>query len=88
MELALNWAVEQKPKLIRIFGATGGRMDHIFANVQLLVNPLWNNEISNRIIDHQNIVSIKSSWNLSIDKMKHKKYISFIPITLEVKGLT
>ena len=40
MELALNWAVEQKPELIRIFGATGGRLDHLFANVQLMFKPL------------------------------------------------
>ena len=43
MELALNWAVEQKPDLIRIFGATGGRLDHLFANVQLLVQTFGGN---------------------------------------------
>ena len=40
MEHALNWAIEQKPEMIRIFGATGGRLDHIFANMQLLINPI------------------------------------------------
>ena len=39
MEHALNWAIEQKPEKIRIFGATGGRIDHMFANIQLLINP-------------------------------------------------
>ncbi len=39
MELALNWAIDQKPEMIRIFGATGGRLDHMFANIQLLINP-------------------------------------------------
>jgi thiamine pyrophosphokinase len=37
MELALNWAIKQNPDLIRIFGASGGRLDHFLANVQLLV---------------------------------------------------
>lgn len=26
LEIAINWALEQKPALIRIFGATGGRL--------------------------------------------------------------
>ncbi len=37
MELALNWSLEQNPDEIRLFGATGGRLDHMLANVQLLI---------------------------------------------------
>ena len=40
MELAFNWAVEQKPNNYSIFGATGGRLDHLFANVQLLLKSI------------------------------------------------
>jgi thiamine pyrophosphokinase len=38
MELAINWAVSQKPEIIRMFGGTGGRLDNIFANIKLLTN--------------------------------------------------
>src|SRR5690242_7542131 len=34
MELALSWAIQQKPEKIYLFGATGGRMDHALANIQ------------------------------------------------------
>ena len=37
LEIAINWALEQKPALIRIFGATGGRLDHGLANIQMLL---------------------------------------------------
>ena len=36
LELAIDWAIRQKPSNIYIFGATGGRMDHFLANIQLL----------------------------------------------------
>ncbi|SDM02588.1 thiamine diphosphokinase [Bacillus sp. OK048] len=89
MELALNWAVEQKPELIRIFGATGGRLDHLLANVQLMFKPLVEAaNVNIFLIDKQNILSLKGPGSYKINKRLDKKYISFIPLTLEVKGLT
>ncbi len=40
MELAINWGIQQKCEKIQIFGGTGGRLDHFFANVQLLLKPI------------------------------------------------
>jgi thiamine pyrophosphokinase len=89
MELALNWALEQSPERIQLFGATGGRLDHLFANVQLLIKPvLQKNPVQIEIIDSKNIVYIKSAGEYTIQKNKRFKYISFIPITMEVKGIT
>ncbi|WP_342430556.1 thiamine diphosphokinase [Neobacillus sp. FSL H8-0543] len=89
LELALNWAVEQEPDSIRIFGATGGRIDHLFANVQLLVNPIIEGKsIPIILIDCQNIVFVKGSGSYKIEKMSDKKYISFIPVTFNIKDLT
>jgi thiamine pyrophosphokinase len=89
MELALNWAVKQEPVLIRIFGATGGRLDHFLANVHLLVKPvLEKNHINIVLIDNQNILSLKGPGSYKIEMRADKKYISFVPLTLEVKGLT
>ncbi|WHY88042.1 thiamine diphosphokinase [Neobacillus novalis] len=89
MELALNWALAQKPSIIRLFGATGGRLDHLFANVHLLLNPLKEkNPASVYMIDRHNIAYLKEPGSYSIEKMKTKKYISFVPLTLEVSGIT
>jgi thiamine pyrophosphokinase len=88
MELALNWAIKQNPDLIRIFGASGGRLDHFLANVQLLVKPLLeNNHVKIFLIDNQNILSLKGPGSYKMRKRADKKYVSFVPLTLNVKGL-
>ncbi|MFK9092381.1 thiamine diphosphokinase [Bacillus salipaludis] len=89
MELALNWAIEQKPSIIRMFGATGGRLDHFLANVHLLLVPLKaKNPAIVYLIDHQNIVFLKEPGSYTIEKMNSKKYISFLPLTLNVSDIT
>ena len=87
-ELAINWALKQKPIKIRMFGVTGGRLDHFFGNVQLLINSLENYQCKVEIIDNQNIVYLENSGTYHITELNSFKYISFIPITKEVKGLT
>ncbi|MGG3466626.1 thiamine diphosphokinase [Neobacillus pocheonensis] len=89
MELALQWALDQNPATIRIFGATGGRLDHLFANVHLLLNPFnANNPADILLIDRFNQVFLRGPGTYTIEKMKAKKYISFVPLTLDVTGLT
>ncbi|OLS42062.1 thiamine diphosphokinase [Bacillus sp. MRMR6] len=88
MELALNWALEQGPAEILIFGATGGRQDHHFANVQLMIKPyLEKKSIPIFIMDKQNLLFIKGPGTYRVEK-DSKKYVSFIPITLVVTNLT
>jgi thiamine pyrophosphokinase len=88
-ELALNWAIEQNPSEIRLFGATGGRLDHLLANVQLLVKPLsQGSSIKISIIDRNNIVYLAGPGTHTIKKIPEKKYISFVPLTLDVANLT
>jgi len=89
MELALNWALEQKPTTIRIFGATGGRIDHLFANVHLLLKPLKTNHPANIfLIDRTNVMYLKGPGSYKVQKNTDKKYFSFVPLTLEVTNLT
>jgi thiamine pyrophosphokinase len=89
MELALNWAIEQSPEQIRIFGATGGRLDHLLANVQLLVKPFMEGKNVNIfLMDRQNILALKGPGSYTLEKRLDKKYISFVPLTLDVKGIT
>ena len=59
MELALLWAIKEGATTIRLFGATGGRLDHTIANLQLLLREaLDNKHIQLEIIDKQNSVSV------------------------------
>ncbi|WP_338469862.1 thiamine diphosphokinase [Niallia sp. XMNu-256] len=89
MELALNWAIDQEPEKIRIFGATGGRLDHMFGNLQLLIGALKKDaKLDIEMIDQQNIIFVKAPGTYKVGKSNDKKYISFIPITSEVNGLT
>ncbi|WP_264737160.1 thiamine diphosphokinase [Cytobacillus firmus] len=89
MELALDWALGQNPEKIRLFGATGGRLDHLFANIQLLIKPvLAENFVSVEIIDKKNKIYIKGPGEYIIKQNPNFKYISFVPITMEIKGLT
>ena len=89
MELAFNWALDQGPSIIRLFGATGGRLDHLFANVHLLLNQLkTKNTAKVCLIDRNNIIFIKEAGSYTIEKITTKKYISFVPLTLNVHNLT
>ena len=89
MELALNWALEQKPNRIHLFGATGGRLDHLLANVQLLLNPIkTKNPADVYLIDKKNMIFLKEAGFYTIEKMASKKYVSFVPLTLDITDLT
>jgi thiamine pyrophosphokinase len=89
MELALNWALDQNPSIIRLFGATGGRLDHLFANVHLLLKQFKvKKSVNISLIDKHNIIFIKEPGCYSIEKINKKKYISFVPLTLNVSNLT
>lgn len=91
LEIAFNWAVAQAPDQLYILGATGGRLDHLLANIQLLkreeiLNKLAFIEIF--IVDKTNILTVKKPGNYEIKAMEGKKYVSFVPATEEVKGIT
>jgi thiamine pyrophosphokinase len=86
-ELALEWALQQKTETIQIFGATGGRIDHMMGNIHLLLKTTT--VLSNiEIIDIQNHITLFTPGTYTIKKHKDWKYISFIPISHEVKGIT
>lgn len=89
MELALNWALERKPDAIRLFGISGGRLDHLFANVQLLIPPLLSGSpIEINMFDRFNEVYLKGPGTYQVKKNQQQQYISFIPLTQEIPDLT
>lgn len=89
MELALNWALQQDPDSIAIFGATGGRLDHMLANVQLLIKPLSGKTCTPiEIIDEKNRLFVKKPGEYRVEFLESMKYISFLAVTPTVSGLT
>ncbi|RDI47502.1 thiamine diphosphokinase [Falsibacillus pallidus] len=89
MELALGWAIEQKPSRLSIYGATGGRLDHFMANAMILASdPFLQYPGTIEIVDCQNIITVHPSGTYSIEKLQDKKYISYVPLSAEVKDLT
>jgi thiamine pyrophosphokinase len=89
LELALQWSMKQSAKSINIFGATGGRLDHFFANVQLLSQSFSVTECCEiSIIDNKNIIFLKMPGTYTLPKLDNKKYISFLPFTSSIEKLT
>jgi thiamine pyrophosphokinase len=87
MELALQWAVNQKPEEILLFGATGGRLDHEMMNIQLLFRTISSNaEV--KIIDIKNEISLKLPGKYTIGRVEQYSYISFLAFQGEVNGIT
>ncbi|MFC5773834.1 thiamine diphosphokinase [Ectobacillus antri] len=87
LELAITWALKQKPDIIRIFGATGGRLDHGLANIQMLVKSL-DTAIEMILVDHKNEISIKRAGTYVVEQNQRFPYISFLPLTETVTGIT
>jgi len=89
MELALKRTLQKNPSEIKIFGATGGRIDHLFANIHLLTLPLLRDlHISIELIDKQNIIFIKGPGSYQLPYLENKKYVSFIALSEMVTDLT
>lgn len=88
MELALISAMERNPDRIRIFGGTGGRIDHMLANLHLLSLPIKAGGPKTEMIDRQNHLEVKGPGVYTVEKKPDKPYISFIPLSANVERLT
>ena len=86
-ELAIKRAAAMGAGYIVLLGATGGRLDHLLGNIHLLY-PCLQRGVEACILDPGNKLYL-------IDGERHFKrrevwgtYISFLPLTEEVKGIT
>ena len=85
-ELVLDFVLENNPSTIVILGATGGRIDHLLANIGILLKAL-KKDIETYIVDRYNkIFLVWKNTELYKDDMWNK-YISFYPYTDEVTNL-
>jgi len=85
-ELAFELALTKKPSVIYFAGATGTRLDHTLANINLLYVAL-EKKIDAKIIDANNKIYLKAE-NFVIKKDKqYGNFVSLLPFTYQVKGL-
>lgn len=84
-EIAIEEAVALGYKEIIIFGATGTRLDHTMANI-LLIEKYIKKGINIRIVDNNNYIQILNE-DISLNK-KEGYYLSIIPITENIEGIT
>lgn len=85
-ELVLDFVLENEPSLVVMLGATGGRIDHLLANIGILLKAL-KEDVETYIVDRYNkICMIDRSTILYKDDM-WSKYVSFYPYTERVENL-
>jgi thiamine pyrophosphokinase len=86
-EIALDQALSLNPTNIYFFGATGGRLDHMLINIQLM-GIVSKRDIYVAIIDKQNKMEWTNPGTYTINKDEEYENISFVPLTEEVHGIT
>ncbi|MDY0396330.1 thiamine diphosphokinase [Virgibacillus halophilus] len=87
LELAILEAMELRPDTVLLFGATGGRMDHTLVNIQILAR-FAENGIAAKLIDRTNTIELALPGSHTLTNDPEYPYISFIPMTPTVTGLT
>lgn len=86
-ELAFRLALELAPTEIRIAGGLGTRFDHSLANVHLLVQAL-ERRIPCVLLDEYNRIRLTDGRLTVDDPDGLYPYVSLLPLTREVTGLT
>lgn len=87
-EIAIRLAVTLGSEEILILGATGGRLDHLWANVQCLSIP-FSHGIDARILDRQNSIRLIGGGKTVLKKGEtYGPYFSVFPLGQEVFRLS
>ncbi|REB09714.1 thiamine diphosphokinase [Sporosarcina sp. BI001-red] len=88
-ELALNLAYSQNPDKIILTGVTGGRLDHMYSAVQLLVrNARLKPSIQLILANRQNELTLLQQGTHIFKRNEQFPYLSFFSMTGVVRGLT
>lgn len=86
-ELAIDAALEDGAERIVLLGATGGRMDHTMANVHMLYRVLLKGGQASLVDEHNRMTLHQHSFAKKRAEL-FGNYVSFLPFSGEVKGLT
>ncbi|MGX7418474.1 thiamine diphosphokinase [Carnobacterium gallinarum] len=83
--VALN---ELKADEVIIYGATAGRVDHLLANLWMVLQPRFKPHASKiKLVDTQNTITFYLPGEYEISKEANKKYLAFVGLTA-IKKLT
>lgn len=85
--IAVELALMHNATSILIAGATGSRLDHGMANIHLLLLPMQVG-ITAAMIDSNNKIYLKNKSFMLEKTKQHGDYISLLPFTEKVSGLT
>lgn len=86
-DIALKLAIQLNSLSITIMGALGKRMDHALANIHILKDALEVG-IPCKILDAYNKIYLVKDKITLVKNKTYGKYISLIPFTTTVEGLT
>ena len=86
-EIAIRKAMELGTSCLVILGALGGRMDHCIANIHLL-KLVMDAGVECHLVDEQNDICLISAGCELKKDAQYGKYISFLPFTDQVEGIT
>lgn len=86
-ELAIYTALKSECEEIVMLGAMGGRLDHTIGNLHLLYYCLRHG-LAACMVDEKNRVSVLDKGKIFKKDSQWGNYISFLPLTYEVKGIT
>ena len=86
-EIAIRMAITLGATELIILGATGGRLDHLWANVQSLSIP-HKAGVDAKIVDQQNRISIIDSKVVLKREDAYGPYFSIFPLGQDVLGVT
>ncbi|AEV95313.1 thiamine diphosphokinase [Pediococcus claussenii] len=83
-ELALKLVQEEflDAEEVVVYGATGGRMDHLLSNIFAVLQPRFKDLIEKiTLIDRQNLITFYHAGNHVIRKQMGYKYLGFVLLT-------
>ena len=83
---AVNLAISQGAKDILILGGTGTRLDHVMANLGLLLSGKERG-VNIRIADVNNFITLVDNGTVLHKDRQYGKYVSFFSVGGDVTGL-
>lgn len=86
-ELAIELALRLEPTGIDIIGATGTRLDHVLANIHLLLLPMQLGVITCLLDPNNRIHLAKESFEIK-KETQYGNYVSLIPFTEKIRELS
>jgi thiamine pyrophosphokinase len=89
LEIALTYAISEKPAAIHLYGVTGGRLDHFFGAVTLLLkDEVINEGLIITIIDRYNCIALYTPGRVEVEAAENVRYYSFFAMSEKVEELT